>query len=571
MTSRRTYALFGLLATLFGMAVGHLTAALVHPDSSPVLAVGSAVIDRTPVSLKEWAIKTFDTDGFSIGPIDVAAGNYDKVVLVGSVMIGVLVLAAVAGVLTRRRFSIGGGMLVALVAVAALAAITRPRANALDLVPSVLTAVAGVAALWVLHRTASGLPLDPRTSSSHLPAGMAEHRASPSPATGSSDGPDVVTESSPRGKRSAARAATGPADQGPSRRAVLVVMGALAGAAVVLGGAGKWIGNLRSRPEDVALPAPAAGEAAPAFPAGLDKQVPGITPLRISNADFYRVDTRLDTPVVSSSDWTLTVDGDVDNELTITYDELLSMPMVERDITLTCVSNAVGGKYVGGARWLGVPLKDILDRAGIDTTKADQLLQTDFDGMTISTPLDLVTDGREAILAVGMNGEPLPREHGFPVRTVVPGLYGFISATKWLTRLTLTTYAEKEAYWTVRKWDTRAPIKPSARIDTPKALTQVKAGEDIIVGGTAWAQDDGGVKTVQVQIDGGPWQDAMMGPDVNNVYWRQWFYKWSDAGKGQHNVKARVIDGNGDTQTDVRAEPFPGGASGIHTLLFSVV
>ena len=179
------------------------------------------------------------------------------------------------------------------------------------------------------------------------------------------------------------------------------------------------------------------------------------------------MDTRLTLPIVDVDDWTLTIDGDVDRELTFTFDELLAMPLIERDITLTCVSNDVGGPYVGGARWLGVRLTDLLDQAGVGST-ADQILSTDVDGITISTPLDLATDGRDAMVAIGMNGEALPREHGFPARMVVPGLYGFISATKWLTRLTLTTYAEQDAYWTERDWATDAPIKISSRIDTPK-------------------------------------------------------------------------------------------------------
>ncbi|CAN5149302.1 sulfite oxidase [soil metagenome] len=554
MMSRRLYALFGLLATLFGMAVGHLVASLLKPDSSPVLAVGSTVIDNTPAQVKEWAIKHFESDGFSVGPFDFGARNYDKVVLVGSVLIGVLVLAAVAGILTRKRFEIGAGMLLALVAVAGLAAVTRSGASAVDIVPSLFTAVAGVGGLWLLHRTATGQPLDPRVAASstagsapkHLPPGMA----------------DAVSHDSDAASTSTT------ASGAPTRRTVLVTSGVLAGAALVFGSAGRWIGSLRARPEDVVLPGPAAGEAAPAFPTGLEEQVKGITPLRISNADFYRVDTRLDTPVVSSDGWTLTVDGDVENELEISFEELLDMPMVERDITLTCVSNSVGGKYVGGARWLGVPLKDVLDRAGVGS-KADQILQTDFDGMTISTPLDLATDGREALIVVGMNGEPLPREHGFPVRMVIPGLYGFISATKWLTRLTLTTYAEQEAYWTKKGWGTITPIKPSARIDTPRSLTTVPAGE-ITIGGVAWAQNNGGVAKVQVQIDGGPWQDAELGPDVNNVYWRQWFYTYKNAKAGSRKIAARTIDGSGETQTAARAEPYPNGASGVHTVLFTV-
>jgi DMSO/TMAO reductase YedYZ molybdopterin-dependent catalytic subunit len=568
MKSRRAYALFGLLATLFGMAVGHLVASVMRPDSSPVLAVGSAVIDNTPADIKEWAIKQFESDGFSIGPFDFAARNYDKVILVGSVLIGVLVLAAVAGILTKKRFEIGGGMLLALVLVAAVAAVTRSGAGFLDVVPSIFTAIAGVAGLWVLHRTATGQSLDPRagitdhsgaSGRSNLPSGMVD-------VSGGTTGPVPSGSDDDSVSHDTGVVSTG----GPNarRRTVLITSGVLAGAAIVAGSAGRWIGNLRARAEDVTLPSPAAGETAPALPEGLEGRVDGITPLRISNADFYRVDTRLDVPVVDSDGWSLTVDGDVENELEISFDELLDMPMVERDITLTCVSNSVGGKYVGGARWLGVPLQDVLDRAGVGS-QADQILSTDFDGMTISTPLDLATDGREALIAVGMNGEQLPREHGFPVRMVIPGLYGFISATKWLTKLTLTTYAEQEAYWTKKGWGTDTPIKPSTRIDTPRVLSTV-TGDELVVGGVAWAQNDGGVTKVQVQVDGGAWMDAEIGADVNNVYWRQWFLVVKGLKSGNHRVAARCIDGSGGTQTAARAEPFPEGASGIHTVQFTV-
>jgi DMSO/TMAO reductase YedYZ molybdopterin-dependent catalytic subunit len=349
------------------------------------------------------------------------------------------------------------------------------------------------------------------------------------------------------------------------RRGVLLAIGAVAAVAAVGGIAGQVVSRLRLRPEDVALPDPV--DPAPPLPRGLDKQVPGITPFRTDVSDFYRVDTRLDTPILSAGDWKLTIDGDVAHEVVLGFDDLLAMPMIERDITLTCVSNSVGGPYVGSARWLGVRLTDLLDKAGVGG-RADQILSTDFDGMTISTPLDLATDGRDALVCVGMNGEPLPREHGFPVRMVIPGLYGFISATKWLTRLTLTTYADREAYWTKRDWATDAPIKPSARIDTPHALDQLDAG-DVVVGGVAWAQERGGVAKVQVRVDDGEWQDAHLGPDGGNDYWRQWFWRWS-ATPGSHRVSARAVTGDGDVQTEERAEPFPAGASGLHELIVNV-
>ncbi|WP_322937555.1 molybdopterin-dependent oxidoreductase [Nocardioides bizhenqiangii] len=496
MRTRLPWALYGVLATLTGLGLAHVVAALTDADTSPVLAVGAAVIDLTPTPLKEWAIRTF--------------GTADKPILVGSVFAGVVALAAVAGLLARRRLLYGAGLLVALVAVAAVAVATRPEASVLDLGPSLVAAIGAVGALAWLSREQVGAPA--------------------------------------RG-----------------RRGVLIAAGVVGAIALVGGVGGQLVTRLRLRPEDVTLPDP-ADPAAP-LARGLDQQVPGITPFQTDNEDFYRVDTRLDTPVVSSDDWTLTIDGDVDRKVTLTFDELLEMPMIERDITLTCVSNSVGGEYVGAARWLGVRLTDLLDLAGVGD-RADQILSTDFDGMTISTPLALATDGRDAMVCVGMNGEPLPREHGFPVRMIVPGLYGFISATKWLTRLTLTTYAEQDAYWTERGWATDAPIKISARIDTPKALAELDPG-DVVIGGVAWAQERGGVAKVQVQVDGGGWRDANLGPSGGDDYWRQWFYRWQ-APSGSHRISARAVSGDGEPQTAARAEPFPDGASGLHEVIVEI-
>jgi DMSO/TMAO reductase YedYZ molybdopterin-dependent catalytic subunit len=501
MRSRLTCALFGVLATLVGVAAGHLVAAVLHPDSSPVLAVGSQVIDLTPTDLKEWAIRHF--------------GSNDKRVLIGSVLAGVLVLAGVAGLLARRRFAYGAALQVVLVAIAAFTALHRPAAELVDVVPSLATVVAGVGSLYLLLR--------PRAAA---PVGFSG---------------------------------------GPTRRGVLLTAGALAAAAAVMGGAGRLIGRAKAKIGDIAFPAPA--DPAPAFPAGIDRQVPGITPFRTANADFYRVDTRLDVPVVDLDSWTLTIDGMVDEELTFSFQDLLDMPLIERDITLTCVSNSVGGPYVGGARWLGVRLTDLLERAGVQDG-VDQIFSTDVDGMTIGTPYDLATDGRDAMIALAMNGQPLPREHGYPARMVVPGLYGFISACKWIERITLTTYADQDSYWTQRDWATDAPIKISSRIDTPKVLEKIPAG-DTFIGGVAWAQQNGGVAKVQVRIDGEAWQDAQLGPSAGNDYWRQWFVPWK-ATSGSHTLACRVVDGAGQVQTDVRADPFPSGSSGVQSLVVTV-
>ena len=492
-----------------GLAAGHLAAAFTNPAASPVLAVGSTVIDHTPTPVKDWAIAHF--------------GTHDKTVLVGSVLVVVLLVSTAVGPLTRRRQVYGAAALAVLALIGAGCALHRPEASASAVVPSLVTGVVAIGALLVV-------------------AGFEARSAS----TPISDGSSSVRSG------------------GLPRRTVLV-LGAIAAVAAAVGETGRRVIARKARAEDVSLPVPV--DPAPPFPAGVDRVVPGITPFRTPTGDFYRVDTRLDVPVIDSGNWSLRVDGDVAHPFEIGYQELLTMPMIERDITLTCVSNSVGGPYVGGARWLGVRLADLLDRAGVGHT-ADQILSTDVDGMTISTPLALATDGREAMVAVGMNGAPLPREHGFPARLVIPGLYGFISATKWVTRLTLTTYARERSYWTKRGWATDAPIKISSRIDTPRPLATVKAG-DQVMGGVAWAQENGGVARVEVSVDGGPWTAAHLGPSAGNDYWRQWYAPWT-AAPGTHQLACRVIDGAGQTQTPVRAEPFPSGASGVQSISVSV-
>ncbi len=498
------HAAYGVLATVVGLAAAHLVAALTVPASSPVLAVGSTVIDLTPTPLKEWAIRQF--------------GTADKLVLVGSVLIVVLLLAAVAGIVAAKRETAGLLIVVGLAGVAGVLAVLRPGSGPLDIVPALVAAAIAATSLWWLHR------VDDRGDTGASPAGG-----------------------------------------GPSRRGVVLATGGLAAAAVAMGALGRWVTSYRLGGTDITLPA--ATDPAPAFPQGLEQMYDGISPLRTPNEDFYRVDTSLTVPAIDVDSWTLTIDGDVDEEITLTFDDLAAMQTVERDITLTCVSNEVGGPYVGSARWLGIPLADVLAKAGIDSTRADQILSTDVDGMTISTPLDVALDGRDSLIAIGMNGEPLPRTHGFPARMVVPGLYGFVSACKWITRMTLTTYDAEQAYWTERDWAIDAPIKISSRVDTPRPLSSSKPGK-VIVGGIAWAQHVG-IDKVEVRIDGEAWKPATLGPQVSDDYWRQWFFEW-DAAPGQHFIACRATNKDGDVQSDVRMTPFPEGSSGLQEISVNV-
>jgi DMSO/TMAO reductase YedYZ molybdopterin-dependent catalytic subunit len=284
------------------------------------------------------------------------------------------------------------------------------------------------------------------------------------------------------------------------------------------------------------------------------------------NADFYRIDTALTAPQVRTEDYSLRIHGMVDDELELSYADLLARPMIERDITLTCVSNEVGGRYVGNARWLGTPLADLLAEVGV-RSGADQLVGRSVDGYACGFPVEDALDGRDALVVVGMNGEPLPIEHGFPVRLVVPGLYGYVSATKWLTEIELTTFADFDHYWVRRGWAQRAPIKLMSRIDTPRGLGKVTAGT-VPIAGVAWAQTIG-IGAVEVRIDDGGWRPAQLGDVTTKDTWRQWLLPW-EATAGRHTITVRATDANGAIQTDERAEPIPDGASGLHQIVVIV-
>jgi len=508
------YAATGVLAAIGGIAAAHLAAGLTNPAASPVLAVGSVVIDATPTPVKEYAVAQF--------------GTADKPILLATVTLVTLAAAAVAGALSRRRVWLGIGFILLLTGLATAAALTRPVASPSDAVPGVVSAVVGLGVLLGLRSVLSwGEP----------------------------------TREAPGDEQGLPATAYPTSHDG--RRQFLI-----SAAAVTLGAAGAAaFGQKLSSADSVSqvrLPPPV--DAAGSFPKGLEATVRGISPLRTSNGAFYRVDTNLTVPRVNAQRWELVIDGMVERPLTISYEELMVMPMIERDITLTCVSNEVGGGYVGAARWQGVRLADLLNRVGV-RNGADQLLSTAVDGFTIATPMEVVRDGRDAMIAVGMNGQPLPAIHGFPARIVTPGLYGFVSATKWLTKLTATTYAKDVAYWTERDWATDAPIKMSSRVDTPRPLSTIKAGATAI-GGVAWAQHIG-IAKVEVRIDGGPWQKARLGPDVGIDYWRQWYLPWA-ATPGRHSLAARATDRKGDVQLTRRAKPFPSGSSGIQEVVIFV-
>jgi DMSO/TMAO reductase YedYZ molybdopterin-dependent catalytic subunit len=365
----------------------------------------------------------------------------------------------------------------------------------------------------------------------------------------------------------AARPGRGGSVAEPPRRSFLVAGSAVAGTAAVAYLGGRLISERTSVARAQAgLRVPRPADPAPLLPAGSDLRVPGLSPFITPNGSFYRVDTAIVLPEIPPASWQLRVHGMVTREITLTFDELIRRPLTADYITLTCVSNPVAGPYVGNALWVGASVASLLRQAGV-RAGADQLLCTSADGFTSGTPLQTVMDGRDAMLAVAMNGTALPVAHGFPVRMVVPGLYGYVSACKWITDIEVTTYSSNVAYWAQRGWDAQAPIKTESRIDVPTGSNTLKPGPTPVAG-VAWAQHKG-IAAVEVQVDNGPWHEARLAavPDID--CWRQWVWDW-DATPGTHTIQARATDATGHTQTPLQEPPEPNGASGYPSVSVSV-
>nr|WP_062644255.1 sulfite oxidase [Streptomyces sp. NBRC 110468] len=517
-------ALSGVLAGCAALAVAELAAGRVRPQAGPVVAVGGAAIDRTPAAVKAWAIRNFGTD--------------DKLVLQLGILAVLALFALALGALAPRYRRSGSAGVLLLGAVGAAAAIGRPDSTGLtDALPS---AVGGVAGAFLLYFLAGRLAL----------------RA---PAPGGAGGTE------------------GAAFPGPEwdRRGFVLAASAAAVASAGAGVLGRVLNATSGRDavasrEDLVLPAP--DSPAPAVPRAAQVRIPGISSFTTPNQDFYRVDTALVVPKVDATAWRLRVHGrGVVRPVTLSFDDLLRRDLIERDITLTCVSNEVGGPYVGNARWLGVRLADLLTECGVRPPSAggpaDQLVARSVDGMTLGSPVEDVMDGRDALLAVGMNGEPLPFAHGFPVRMVVPGLYGYVSACKWIEDIELTTFDAYDPYWVKRDWARRAPVKTQSRIDTPKPFARPGAGT-VMVAGVAWAQHRG-IDKVEVRVDDGPWQPARLAAEDSRDTWRQWSFPWQ-ATRGGHTLTVRATDRTGAVQTEERARTVPDGASGRHSVVVTV-
>ena len=493
----------GLLATGAGLAAAELVVGLVEGSASPVVPVGQVFIDIVPRPLKEWAIDTFGTN--------------DKVVLILGALIVVFGIGITVGVLAMRGARSAAYALTSVIGLlGAFAVLTRPAPTLGKLMPTIVGTAVSIAVLWYLA---------PRPHSRPATDGT------PSPVPAQTMGVD-------------------------RRRFVGGAIG-IGSAAVLVGGVGRLLQQrfeVSAERSDIALPAPASPSAA--LPADAQVPVEGMQPFVTPNTDFYRIDTALVVPQVSKDSWRLKIHGMVDNPIELTFSDLLERPQVERYVTLSCVSNPIGGDLVGNAQWQGVLLKDVLDEAGVQPG-ATQVVSTSIDGWTAGTPTEAVMDGRDALLAIAMNGEPLPARHGYPVRMVVPGLYGYVSATKWVTDIELTRWEDYDAYWVPRGWSKEGPIKTMSRIDTDRP----GAGPgEMVVGGVAWAIHRG-VSRVQVRLDGGNWIEADLGGVPSDDTWVQWVARF-EADPGKYMVEARAFDGDGVPQTEETAPVAPNGAQG---------
>lgn len=503
----------GLAAGAAGIAAGELTAGLLSPLVSPVTALGGAVIDAVPPGVKDLAVQLF--------------GTADKIVLVASIGIVAGILAALAGVLERRRTGLGLALAGLAGAAGLTAVVTRAQAGPQAALAPVVAAVATMLLLRMLiRRLATWAPSD----------------VTPAREAG---------EPVPLARRSFLNAVAG-----TSLAAVVAgtVTAVLTRATAVASG---FRGSMT-------LPEPATPPQS--IPAGASLSMEGISPLVTPNDDFYRIDTALTVPAIDPPAWKLKVTGMVDREIELDFATLLAKPMTERHITIACVSNNVGGDLIGNALWLGWPVRELLAMAG-PKAGADMVLSTSNDGWTASTPLEALTDSRDALLAVGMNGEPLPLEHGFPVRMIVPGLYGFVSATKWLTELKVTRFADDTAYWTPRGWSDHGPIKTQSRIDVPRSGRTVQPGT-VQFGGVAWAQHRG-IDRVELRVNRGPWQKAALASAISTDTWYQW-QLGIDLSPGDYEVQVRATDATGEPQTEDKAPVAPDGATGYHTISVKV-
>ena len=509
--SRAQAAVAGAVATIAAIGLSELAAALLSAQSL-VAAIGGVVIDLQPAGAKDFVVGLF--------------GQNDKVALELFIVVVAIGVGAVLGLIARRSFMVGAAGFVIFAVIGFVAALSDPSAAAAPTV--IVAAVAAIVGVQVL----SWLLGPPQ----------------PVATTGPADEPSGVRATMPDW----------------SRRNFLLKSGSVAVASVVAGVAGRrLLEGAQATPSTGDATIPPAGEVA-TLPSGSSLEVPGLTPIVVPNADFYRIDTALITPSVDAATWSLRVHGLVDRETSLTYGELVELPMIEQFVTIACVSNEVGGRLVGNAKWTGVRLRDVLDMAGVQSS-ATQLVGRSVDGWTAGMPTSWVMDpGREPMIAVKMNDEVLPRIHGFPARLIVPGLFGYVSATKWLSDLELTTWESFDGYWVPLGWAKDGPILTQSRIDVPGGGQSVPAGR-VAIAGVAWAPDRG-ISKVEVAIDG-DWRECSLARPISDATWIQWTYAWdASAAAGDHTIEVRATDGNGEVQTAATSPPAPDGARGHHAI-----
>jgi DMSO/TMAO reductase YedYZ molybdopterin-dependent catalytic subunit len=512
-TFRGAWPLAGLVAGFAGLATSYLVAMAMSIRESPVVAVGELVIVYTPGDVAERAIGLL--------------GHWDKPALLIGILVILGVLFAYAGRLARTSWSWALIVFCLLGAVGVVAVALGPGSSVANYFPLAVGFVTWVVALSVL---------------------TAPLRATPAAAASASEGP--ASDDDPAAS---------------SRRSFLVRAGVVGGLAILAGGAGRLVGRGRRQLEETRRLLKLTGVTEPEVPANVSVKVPGVTPWRTQSSDFYLIHTAIVTPTIEPRDWSLRIHGMVDREIVLTYQDLLDRQRTEAWITLNCVSNRVGGDLIGNAWWGGVPLADLLEGAGV-SPDADAVLQTSQDGWNCGTPLAALTDDRHAMLALAMNGRPLPIDHGFPVRTIVPGLYGYVSACKWVVDMEVTRFDRIQAYWTGKGWAEQGPVKIASRIDVPSSGDAVSAGS-VVFGGVAWHQHTG-IRGVEISLDGGDWQIADVAPGPTDDTWVQWAHN-TRVTPGDHLVRVRAIGKDGEVQTGVERGVLPNGATGYHEVDFT--
>jgi DMSO/TMAO reductase YedYZ molybdopterin-dependent catalytic subunit len=578
-------AMAGVLTAAVAIGVGQLVSGLTVSQGAPWAVVGEAAINLAPPPVKNFAISAF--------------GSNDKNVLVTGILILLAIFAAFVGIAALRHLAYGFWGLAIFATVGVAAAVSLPKASVGWAAPTVIGALAAAVALSRLTRLAleatevaplpysapptlstPPIPTAPPNPSAPVSPSAPPNSSAPSSPSAPSDSAapldSAVTPTSPDAEEpedtggsygSPPETWTYRPPTGPARRRFLVASGLAIGATAVTALAGRELNARQSvtRARST-IRLPKSAEPAPPLPAGVDLKIPDLSTFVTPNSTFYRVDTAIVLPQVDPTTWTLRIHGLVGREVSITFDQLLRRPLIEHYMTMTCVSDPVSGPYIGNAKWLGASLADLI-RSARPQAGASQLLCTSTDGFTSGTPIEVVLDGREALLAVGMNGTALPVEHGFPARMVVPGLYGYVSGTKWVTDIKVTTYQAETAYWAQRGWSPQATIKTESRIDVPLDGATRKPGRTAVAG-VAWAQHRG-ISAVEVRVDGGPWHQATLATVPGIDTWRQWVWYW-DATPGHHTLEARATDGTGHTQTVTPAPPEPNGASGYPTATITI-